>query len=161
MRELAVTRSAGIHSYFVTPEHTRLAREAAGPDALIAVEHAVVVEESAEIARAIARAYTGIYVTLPNYTRNLEKFGYTAADFADGGSDRLVDDLVAWGSPRGIRERLSAHLQAGANQVCAQVLSPGWDAGRILAGEDVRQPRTEWRALAAAVMGTRTGSGAR
>lgn len=157
MRELAVTRSAGIHSYFVTPEHTRLAREAAGPDALIAVEHAVVVEESAEIARAIARAYTGIYVTLPNYTRNLEKFGFTAVDFENGGSDRLVDAVVAWGCDEQVRDRLAEHLRAGANHVCAQVITPGWDAQKIVAGDGVGQPRAEWRQLAGATAALNDG----
>jgi probable F420-dependent oxidoreductase len=148
MRSLAVERAAGIHSYFVTPAHTKMAREQAGPNALLAVEHAVVLEESPEIAREIARCYTGAYLALPNYTRNLEKFGYVAEDFAGGGSDRLVDDLVAWGSPEQIRDRLEGHLRAGANHVCAQVITPGWDPQKIVAGEGVLQPVDEWRKLA-------------
>lgn len=155
MRELAVDRTAGIHSYFVTPEHTRLTREQAGPDALLAVEHAVVLEESPEVARDIARAYTRTYLTLPNYTRNLEKFGYTSDDFQNGGSDRLIDDVVAWGSPEQIRERLRAHLDAGAGHVCVQLLSPGWDAQKILTGNGVRQPLDGWRRLADVVAGIR------
>lgn len=153
MRELAVERTAGIHSYFVTPAHTRLAREQAGPDALIAVEHAVVLEESPEVAREIARGYTGTYLTLPNYTRNLEKFGFTADDFENGGSDRVIDAVVAWGSAEQVRERLREHLLAGANHVCAQLLSPGWDARKIVAGDGVRQPLDGWRRLADVVAG--------
>jgi probable F420-dependent oxidoreductase len=148
MRGLAVDRSAGIHSYFVTAEHTRLAREQAGPEALIAVEHAVVLEESPEVAREIARNYTAVYATLPNYSRNLETFGFTAADFEGGGSDRLVDDVVAWGSEEQIRERLADHLRAGADHVCVQVITADWDARKLVAGDGVRQPRAEWRKLA-------------
>lgn len=157
MRELATDRTAGIHSYFVTPEHTRIARQQAGPDALIAVEHAVVLEQSPEVARAIARNYTGTYVTLPNYSRNLETFGYNAADFEGGGSDRLVDGVVAWGSDERIREQLAAHLRAGADHVCVQVISADWDARKIVAGDGVRQPGAEWRRLAALVDGITAG----
>jgi len=55
---------------------------------------------------------------LPNYTNNLRALGFTDADFADGCSDRLVDAIVAWGSEDQIRDRIDAHLKAGATQVC-------------------------------------------
>jgi probable F420-dependent oxidoreductase len=157
MRGLAIERTAGIHSYFVPAAHTRLTRNQAGPDALIAVEHAVVVEESPERAREIARCYTGTYLSLPNYTRNLEKFGFTAVDFENGGSDRLVDAVVAWGCDEQVRDRLAEHLRAGANHVCAQVITPGWDAQKIVAGDGVGQPRAEWRQLAGATAALNDG----
>jgi probable F420-dependent oxidoreductase len=160
MRELAVRRSAGIHSYFVPSAHTRVTREEAGADAVIAVEHAVVVEESPSIAREAARCYTSLYLGLPNYTRNLERFGYTAEDFADGGSDRLVDDLVAWGSLDQVSDRLGEHLRAGADHVCAQVITPGWDPRKLLAGDGVRQPLEQWRQLAK-IAGSMEGRGQR
>jgi len=55
MLELAATRTAGAHPYLVTPEHSRIAREALGSDALVATEQGVVLETDPERARAIAR----------------------------------------------------------------------------------------------------------
>lgn len=155
MRTLAVTRTAGIHSYFVPATHTEATRADAGPDALLAVEHAVVIEDDPARAREIARAYTSVYLGLRHYTQNLLRFGYTEDDFRDGGSDRLVDSLVAWGSPEDIRRRLTEHLDAGATHVCAQIIAAGWDPRKLLAGQDVRQPTSEWLALADAVLPAR------
>jgi probable F420-dependent oxidoreductase len=158
MRALAVERTAGIHSYFVPTEHTRRVRQEIGAGAVIAVEHAVVLESDPVEARRIARQYTGVYLTLPNYTNNLRELGYRDEEFADGGSDRLIDDLVAWGEPEQIRERLAAHLSAGADHVCAQVITPVWDAQKIVAGQDVHPPVERWSELAQAVIGVAGGS---
>jgi len=131
---LAAERAAGAHPYLVTPEHTRIARETMGPDALLAVEQKVVLEPDPVRARELARATLGRYMALPNYTNNLLRLGFTEADFADGGSDRVVEALVASGE-QAIRERVGAHLQAGADHVCVQVL-------------DGDLPRAQWRRLA-------------
>jgi probable F420-dependent oxidoreductase len=145
MMETARTRAAGIHSFFVTAEHTRLAREALGPDAILAPEHAVVLEKDPAKAREIARRYTGLYLRFPNYWRNLLRLGWTEDDIRDGGSDRLVDELVAWGDLDAIRKRIDAHHDAGADQVCVQVLTKAW-------GPPYNSiPRTEWRELADAL----------
>jgi hypothetical protein len=63
-----------------------------------------------------------MYLQLPNYTNNWLRLGYTEDDLAGGGSDRLVDGLVAWGDEEAIRTRVRAHLDAGADQVALQVL---------------------------------------
>jgi hypothetical protein len=65
-----------------------------------------------------------MYLRLPNYRRNLERFGYGDEDFASGGSDRLVDATVAWGDAGSILDRIHAHYDAGADHVCIQPLSP-------------------------------------
>ncbi len=140
MLALARERSLGSHPYLVTPEHTRLAREALGPDALLAPEQTVVVEEDADRARAIARAWLEPYLRLPNYVRNLLRLGFDEADVEHGGSDRLVDEVVAWGSVEAIRTRVEAHRAAGADHVAIQVPT---EPGRI--------PRAEWRMLGAAL----------
>ncbi len=120
---LARDRTAGAHPYLVTPEHTRQAREILGPDALLAPEQKVVLETDPGVARAIARATLALYLALPNYTNNWLRLGFTPDDLADGGSDRLVDAMVAWGDPATVLTRVAEHHQAGADHVCIQVLT--------------------------------------
>jgi probable F420-dependent oxidoreductase len=126
---VAAERTAGAHPYLTTPEHTRVARELVGPGVLIAPEHKVVLEADPDRARAIGRpAVARPYLQLRNYTSNLRNLGYTDADLADDGSDRLIDALVAHGDPSAVAARLTEHLDAGADHVCAQVLTePGGD----------------------------------
>jgi alkanesulfonate monooxygenase SsuD/methylene tetrahydromethanopterin reductase-like flavin-dependent oxidoreductase (luciferase family) len=50
------------------------------------------------------------------------RFGFTEEDVADGGSDRLIDAVVAWGSPDRVARRVRDHLEAGADHVCVQVV---------------------------------------
>lgn len=142
MLELARERSWGSHPYFVTPEHTARARAALGSDRLLAPEQAVLLETDAAKARAIARQHMAIYLGLPNYRRNVLSLGFQASDLDEGGSDRLVDAIVAWGDIETIRERVRAHHAAGADHVCLQALTA-----------DLREvPRDQWRALAKALL---------
>jgi probable F420-dependent oxidoreductase len=138
MLELARDRAAGALPYFVPPEHTAFARGVLGEGPLLAVEQAVVFETDPGRARDIARSHTKTYTPLPNYTNNLRRLdpGWTDADFADAGSDRLVDTIVAWGDDDAIAARIQAHLDAGADHVCVQVLTDG-----------VAPPLDEWRRL--------------
>jgi len=140
MLELAAARSLGTHPYFVPVEHTRIARAAVGPDAVVATEVAVVVEPDAATARGVAREYAARYLASSNYTKNLERLGYTEAEFADGGSDRLIDAVVPHGSAEAIADVVRAHLDAGADHVCLQPLGHGAD------------PEDDYRALAAALL---------
>ena len=138
---LARERAWGTHPYFVPPEHTARARAALGRGKLVAPEQAICFERDAGRARTIARTYMATYLGLPNYVRNLQSLGYGDDDFANGGSDRLVDAIVAWGGVGAAVARVKAHHDAGADHVCVQVLR-----------EDPRElPREEWRELAAAL----------
>jgi probable F420-dependent oxidoreductase len=141
MLGLARDRTAGIHPYFVPAEHVAKAREIIGPDAMIGVELAVVLDTDPSTARVTARRHTATYVNLPNYTNNLRDFGYADDDFADGGSDRLVDAIVAWGSVDAVAQRVAAMRAAGADHVCIQVIRP-----------DDELPRADWRELAPALI---------
>jgi probable F420-dependent oxidoreductase len=123
MLELARDRADGAHTYFVTPEHTAWARSILGPDKLLVPEQAVLLEPEPERARRTARAYVGIYLTLPNYLNSLRDAGWTDADFADGGTDRLIDAIVAWGDAQAIASRVRAHYDSGADHVCIQPLA--------------------------------------
>ena len=122
---LAADRSAGAHPYLVTPEHTRQARQILGPGPLLAPEQKVVLETDPVRARAIARpAVQKPYLGLANYLNNLRRLGWSDADFADGGSDALIDALAVHGDAEAIGRGVTAHLDAGADHVAVQVLGP-------------------------------------
>ena len=120
MLKLAAERTAGAVPYNVTPEHTRGARAALGPDKLLVVEQKVCLETDAAAARGLARRELHRYLTLTNYRNNWLRIGFTEADLADGGSNRFIDAMVLWGDAATISHGLRAHLEAGANQVCMQ-----------------------------------------
>jgi len=120
MLKLAAERTAGAVPYNVTPEHTREARAALGPDKLLVVEQKVCLETDPVAARALARREMHRYMPLTNYRNNWLRIGFTEADLADGGSDRFLDAMVLRGDAATIAHGLRAHLEAGANQVCVQ-----------------------------------------
>ncbi|GAA3120568.1 TIGR03620 family F420-dependent LLM class oxidoreductase [Streptosporangium carneum] len=122
MLELARDKADGAHPYFVPPEHTVLAREILGGDAVLAPEQAVVLETDPARARRIAREHMEPYLRLPNYANNLRHLGYGDEDLAGDGSDRLVDAIVAWGDVETVAGRIRAHLDAGADHVALQPL---------------------------------------
>ncbi|OIJ95680.1 LLM class F420-dependent oxidoreductase [Streptomyces colonosanans] len=139
MVELSRDRAAGSHPYLVTTEHTARAREILGDAPLLAPETKVVLDTDPDSARTKARGSLAIYLGLPNYTNALRQFGFTDDDFTDGGSDRLVDALFAWGDDGRIRERIEAFQAAGADHVALQVVD---DQPRD------SLPRADWRRLA-------------
>lgn len=134
---LAAERSRGAHPYLVTPAHTCTAREIMGPEPLLAPEQKVILDTDPARARRTARQALAMYLELPNYTNNLRRLGFTDDDLSGGGSDRLVDALVAWGDVEAIRARIGDHVDAGADHVCVQLLST-----------DATLPRAGWRELA-------------
>jgi probable F420-dependent oxidoreductase len=145
MLRLAAERAGGAHSYFVPPQHTVRAREILGSERLLAVEQAVVLETDSRKARKVARAHTSRYLALPNYVNNLRRLGFSDEDLANGGSDRLVDTIVAWGNMTAVVDRVRAHHSAGANHVCIQVLPPDPQA----------LPMPQWREVASALLNSK------
>jgi probable F420-dependent oxidoreductase len=131
MLELARERTAGAHPYFVPPAHTAKAREILGPGPLLAPEQVVVLEPDAARAREVGRRHMASYLQLPNYVNNLRALGYGDADFADGGSEQLVDAIVAWGDEEAIAGRVREHFDAGADHVAIQAYAE--NAGAALA----------------------------
>jgi probable F420-dependent oxidoreductase len=121
---LAAGRSAGAHPYLTTPDHTRTARDILGPDRLLAPEQKVVLGADAGANRALARQTVQYSLRLGNYQRNLRGMGFPDADLADGGSDRLVDALVARGDADAAAARVADHHRAGADHVAVQLLAP-------------------------------------
>ncbi len=124
MLELAASAADGAHPYWTTPEHTAIAKAALGDDKMLCVEQKVVLATDPTVARAAARQALGMYIGLPNYFKNWFRLGFSEDDLADGGSDRLIDALVPWGTAADIETRLQAHRDAGATHVCIQPLKP-------------------------------------
>lgn len=129
MLNLAAKKTQGALPYFTSPEHTAIARETMGPDAWLCVEQKVILESDPEIARTVARTAAGMYTGLANYRNNWLRLGFEEDDIDDGGSDRFIDRLFAWGSEDDIRKRINRHLEAGANHVCIQPLNPNGQLG--------------------------------
>ena len=142
MLQLAAERAWGSHPYFVPPEHTAYARKILGNGPLLAPEQAAVLETDPAQASEIARTHMSTYLGLPNYVNNLKRLGFTDDDIASGGSDRLVDAIVVWGTIDAVVQRVRAHHDAGADHVCVQVLDPD---PRVL-------PLRQWRELAPALV---------
>jgi probable F420-dependent oxidoreductase len=142
MLELAAERADGAHPYNVNPEHTARARKILGKDLLLCPEQAVILETDPAKARKIGRDFLDLYLKAPNYTNNLLWLGFTEDDFQNGGSDRLIDAIIAWGDLNAIRNRIREHHSAGANHVCVQVLTADPHA----------LPLREWRELASALL---------
>jgi probable F420-dependent oxidoreductase len=122
MLELAAELTDGAHPYNVPPEHTHEAREILGKNKLLCVEQGAILESDSTRARALARGFLEIYLTLPNYVNNWRRLGFTDTDFAGGGSDRLIDSIVVWGDESAIVKRIEAHWHAGADHVCVQAI---------------------------------------
>ncbi len=123
--KLSAERAAGAHPYLTTPEHTAQARGLIGPSAFLAPEHKVVLTTDAERARAVGRKTLDIYFSLANYRNSWKRLGFTDDEVIRPGSDRLVDAVVAYGTPDSIAARLLEHLDAGADHVPVQVLTKG------------------------------------
>jgi probable F420-dependent oxidoreductase len=122
MLELAVGQADGSCPYFVPVEHTALAREALGPDKILAPELGVVLDTDPTTARETARRFAQTYLALPNYVNNLRALGWSEDDVAAPGSDRLIDAVVAWGDIDAIKRRVDEHLAAGADHVAIQAV---------------------------------------
>jgi probable F420-dependent oxidoreductase len=129
--KLAAERSAGAHPYLTTPQHTAKAREEMGNSVFLAPEHKVVLTTDADEARRIGRETVDHYLGLSNYVNNWLRLGFSEDDVRRPGSDRLIDAVVAYGTPEAIVQRLNEHLEAGADHVAIQVLG-GWTDETLL-----------------------------
>lgn len=142
MMRLAAERAAGAHTYLVTVEHTAGARGILGLGPILAVEQAVVLERDPNEARRVARDHLGYYLKTPQNLAKLRRLGYSEEDFGGGGSDRLADALVVWGGIDQIAARIRAHVEAGADHVCIQVI--GVEPGDAI--------MSRWKLLAEALL---------
>ena len=138
MLELASEKCDGAHPYFTSPSHTKMARDAMGPDSLLCVEQKVIFETDPTKARDIARKAAQTYQRLPNYRNNWLRMGLGEDDVDGDGSDTFIDATFAWGEIDAIKNRLQEHYDAGASHVCVQPIHPEGRMGDI-----------DWRVLEA------------
>ncbi len=131
MLTLSAERTAGAHPYFTPPEHTAYARSVLGTSSLLVPEQALSLAVGQAEGLAAGRAYAQRYLRMPNYTRNLKRFGFDDPDFADGGSDRLIEAIIPFGAAT-VLDRVRAHLDAGADHVLLQPLD---ENGAFAAGQ--------------------------
>ncbi|MFC4022071.1 TIGR03620 family F420-dependent LLM class oxidoreductase [Micromonospora sp. GCM10011542] len=141
MVDLAVARTSGWHPFLVTPEYTAGQRARVGSAPVVAPHLAVVLDRDPARARAAARDGIGMFIGFPAYRANLTRLGFGEQDLVPGGSDRLIDALVAWGDLDDVARRVQAHLDAGADHVTLHVLRSQPDDGGDL-------PLPQWRELA-------------
>ena len=141
MLELSASAADGAHPYWTTPEHTAMAREALGPDALLCVEQKVVFTTDADAARAAGNQQIDRYAALPNYRNNWIRLGFSD-DEIEQRDHRFVDAVVGWGDEDRVRAGVQAHYDAGADHVCVQPVNPDmsadidWNALELLAPTD-------------------------
>jgi probable F420-dependent oxidoreductase len=124
MLSLASARARGAIPYFTPPAHTAIARETMGPESWLCVEQKVILESDPARARELGRNAARTYTTLENYRNNWMRLGFDPSEIDDGGNDRFIDAMFAWGGEQEIRDRLQAHLDAGASHVCVQPVNP-------------------------------------
>jgi probable F420-dependent oxidoreductase len=149
MLQLVAAETDGTIPTFITPERTAQIRTAIGPGKLICVQQISMLEKDPAIARSAIRGFIGFYLGLPNYLQSFRLMGFEDSDFAGGGSDRLVDALVAWGGEDAICDRVAAHYKAGATHVCITPvgLAGAWRRG--LQGSASERSAPDERALEA------------
>ncbi len=129
MLSLAATKTKGALPYFTPPEHTAMARETMGPDAWLCVEQKVILETNPARARELARNVARVYTGLVNYRNNWVRLGFEPEELDNGGNDRFIDTMFAWGDEETIRDHIQAHLDAGASHVCIQSINPSGAVG--------------------------------
>jgi probable F420-dependent oxidoreductase len=129
MLQLAAQDTRGTLTYFTTTEQVAGYRKALGPQPWLGAVQLMMLETDAGKARAAARRYMQIYMAIEHYLYRLRALGFNEVDFTGGGSDRLVDAIVAWGSEKQLRAHIDEQYRAGANHVCIIPLRSDGRAG--------------------------------
>jgi probable F420-dependent oxidoreductase len=137
---LASERADGANTYLMPPAHTREARRILGTEKRLSVVVPSCLTTDADRARKVGRKALSIYLPLPAYRRQWNEWGFEEGDYEDGGSDRLIDAVIAWGSEDEIRARMLAHREAGASHIAVSPLNadgrgPAWPLLEALAPE--------------------------
>jgi probable F420-dependent oxidoreductase len=131
MTRLAFARTQGTLPVNTTPEHTRQTAAVMPPGKHLVVAQKFLFETDAAKARAIGRAELAMHLGLPNYLAHFQRLGFAPAELENGGSDRLIDAMVNWGTVDEVQRQIRAHFEAGATHVCIRPLhAPGDFAAR-------------------------------
>jgi probable F420-dependent oxidoreductase len=123
MVDLAGTSADGVHTYFSPVAHTASARVAIGPDRWLAPSQMVALTGDGTRWREHVRSYLQLCLGMPNYRRNLLRFGLTEADLTTT-SDALIDSLVVPDEPSLLQVRVDEQRASGADHVVLQFVPP-------------------------------------
>jgi probable F420-dependent oxidoreductase len=131
MLELAATATDGALPFLVTAERVAWMRgvlDGASPPTsrrpVLGVTLAAVLDEDPVTARDAARAWIAPYCRSVNYQASLAEQGFEPADWEPPYADRLLDAIVAWGSPISLKERIAAMHAAGADHIAIIPVAP-------------------------------------
>lgn len=133
MLEVAGAEADGVFTYLMNPAHTERTKQGVPGDTAVSPMMMCLLCEEPDEARRLARKAIAYYTGLDYYHRAWRTLGFDDADFANGGSDRLVDSIVAWGSIDDVRTRIDEQADAGASRLVVIPLNaagggqPDWD----------------------------------
>ncbi len=129
---LALAREAtdGAKPTMVPPSFTASARQQLGPEKLLVVGVATIGGDDRDTARAAATAVLKGTLNFPDspYRANLARQGYTT-DELDSGTGRVLDDVIAYGTPEDIAAQAQRHLDAGADHVILTTMTGSFERG--------------------------------
>ncbi len=146
IQALTAEKADGILTWVMPSEHTELTRSRVGDTPDISCHVPFTLIENVEEARQFTRQYLSVWKQLPWYQQSWVAAGFDTADLDDGGSDRLIDAIVASGNIDAIASHVGAYAQAGASRVILQPLR------RITEGEALEafhqtDMAADWEAL--------------
>jgi probable F420-dependent oxidoreductase len=124
MLDMVIPKVDGVSTFLQTPTHTQKVKAQLNGSTELNVSQMCLLCEDRHEARRLARKALAFYMTLDYYHRAWRKLGFSNPDFENGGSDALIDSLVAWGSPLDILTRIDEHHSAGATEVVVIPLNP-------------------------------------
>lgn len=126
--ETVKDRVDGIITINVPPAHTADLRAELGPDKHIVMIKTVIPETDPDKARSLGREAVKAYLPAPQYWSLWPKYGFDESDKIPGGSDRLIDMLVAWGDTAEIQRQIDEYFDAGATDVIIRMPTTSSDA---------------------------------
>jgi len=127
LQKIAATKADGLFLFLQTIETVKNARAVIGPDKLLPVAVRCVIDSDPVRARALARRACGFYLAQPPYHKVWSSVGFDENDWKDGGSDRLIDAICAWGDAATIKSKLQKYVDAGATQIVVYPCNEGED----------------------------------
>lgn len=143
LQNLALKHGQGIVTWILPVENVSQARAHVGPELEVTANFPVILNEDPAEARRIARAFMTFYIPIAYYQAAYSKIGFGPEDFENGGSDRLIDAVVAWGSPEKIKVRAEEYATAGASRI---IINPIRAAATAPVGGE-RDVNADWDGL--------------
>ena len=117
LQKVSAEKADGLFLFLQTTETVKQARSIIGPRKLLPGAGRCVLDPNPESARDLARRACAFYISRPPYHKVWASVGFNESDWKDGGSDRLIDAICAWGDAETIKKKLQIYVDAGATQI--------------------------------------------